>query len=59
MSAERSTARVLVADDDEDILDLVRMVLEEDGYEVVGAARRRGGARRWPWSARPTSASST
>jgi DNA-binding response OmpR family regulator len=32
-----SSARVLVADDDEDILDLVRMVLEEDGYEVVGA----------------------
>jgi len=37
MSAEPSTARVLVADDDEDILELVRMVLEEVGYEVVGA----------------------
>jgi DNA-binding response OmpR family regulator len=38
MSTERSTARVLIADDDEDILELVRMVLEEDGYEVIGAA---------------------
>jgi DNA-binding response OmpR family regulator len=35
--AKRSTAVVLVADDDKDILDLVRVVLEEDGYEVIGA----------------------
>ena len=37
MSDERLTALVLAADDDEDILDLVRIVLEEDGYEVVTA----------------------
>lgn len=37
MSSERLTALVLAADDDEDILGLVRMVLEEDGYEVVTA----------------------
>lgn len=32
-----STALVLVADDEEDIVELVAMVLEEDGYEVVTA----------------------
>jgi DNA-binding response OmpR family regulator len=37
MSDERLTALVLAADDDEDILELVRIVLEEDGYEVVTA----------------------
>ncbi len=37
MSDERLTALVLAADDDEDILELVQMVLEEDGYEVVTA----------------------
>lgn len=37
MGDERLTALVLAADDDEDILQLVQMVLEEDGYEVVTA----------------------
>ena len=37
MSDERLTALVLAADDDEDILELVRIVLEEDGYQVVTA----------------------
>lgn len=37
MTEERMTALVLAADDDEDILQLVRMVLEEDEYEVVTA----------------------
>ena len=37
MSDERLTALVLAADDDEDILELVKIVLEEDGYQVVTA----------------------
>ena len=37
MSDERLTALILAADDDEDILELVRIVLEEDGYQVVTA----------------------
>lgn len=37
MSDERITALVLAADDDEDILELVKIVLEEDGYQVVTA----------------------
>lgn len=37
MSDERLTALVLAADDDDDILELVRIVLEEDGYQVVTA----------------------
>ena len=34
---------VLVAEDDEDILDLVALLLQQDGYDVVHRARRRGG----------------
>ena len=37
MSDERLSALVLAADDDEDILELVKIVLEEDGYQVVTA----------------------
>lgn len=37
MSDERLTALILAADDDEDILELVRIVLEEDAYQVVTA----------------------
>jgi DNA-binding response OmpR family regulator len=32
---ESSCPLVLVADDEQDILDLIRMVLEEEGYEVI------------------------
>ena len=43
--------RVLVAEDDEDILDLVRLCLEQDGFEVITArdgqeALRLAGERR-------------
>jgi DNA-binding response OmpR family regulator len=37
MPSERTTALVLVADDDQDILDLVQLVLFEDGYDVLAA----------------------
>lgn len=37
MTDERLTALILAADDDDDILDLVKIVLEEDGYQVVTA----------------------
>ena len=37
MSDERLSAMVLAADDDDDILELVKIVLEEDGYQVVTA----------------------
>jgi DNA-binding response OmpR family regulator len=37
MAGERTTALVLVADDDQDIRDLVQLVLFEDGYDVLGA----------------------
>lgn len=36
--AEPSKIRILVADDDQDILDLVAFVLTHSGYEVVGVA---------------------
>lgn len=36
--AEPAKPRILVADDDQDILDLVRFILTHAGYEVVGAA---------------------
>lgn len=38
MNDERIAPLILVADDDEDILMLVEMVLEEDGYEVISAS---------------------
>ena len=34
---ERHAPRILVADDDEDILQLVSMILEGEGYEVMAA----------------------
>ena len=37
MSETAATSTVLVADDDDDILSLVRYVLEATGYEVVAA----------------------
>ena len=37
MGEERSSPRILVADDDEDILQLVAMILEGEGYEVIAA----------------------
>ena len=37
--------RVLVADDDPMVVDLVRQLLEDEGCEVEAAAGRRGGAR--------------
>jgi CheY-like chemotaxis protein len=38
MTAERERALVLVADDDDDIRDLVAMHLRQAGYEVIAAA---------------------
>ncbi|MFA5775636.1 MAG: response regulator [Ilumatobacteraceae bacterium] len=35
--AEKRKPRILVADDDQDILDLVTFILTYSGYEVVGA----------------------
>jgi DNA-binding response OmpR family regulator len=37
MANERTTSLVLIADDDPDILDLVQLVMFEDGYDVVTA----------------------
>ncbi len=37
MSEERTSPCILVADDDEDILQLVSMILETEGYEVIAA----------------------
>ena len=36
---------ILVVDDERHIVDLVRLYLEKEGFAVVTAARRRGGAR--------------
>ena len=41
MTATESQARILVADDDEDILNLVALTLEREGYAVI---RARDGA---------------
>ena len=38
--------RVLVVEDEHDILELVAGVLEDEGYEVATAS---GGARAWRW----------
>ena len=35
---EKAKTRILVADDDSDILDLVRFILIHAGYEVIGVA---------------------
>ena len=37
MAVEAATARILVADDDDDLLELACMQLEEEGYEVERA----------------------
>ncbi|MBZ5499833.1 MAG: response regulator [Acidobacteriia bacterium] len=38
-------ARILVIDDDEGITEMLRMVLERNGYEVITAANGRAGVR--------------
>ena len=37
MSDNNTKGKVLVADDDPAILRLIKMILEKDGYEVIGA----------------------
>ncbi len=37
MTLERGTRRVMVVDDDREIVDLTRMILEGGGYEVIPA----------------------
>jgi DNA-binding response OmpR family regulator len=39
--------RILVVDDDPDLLDTLRLVLEKHGYEMVGAATAEEGLRAY------------
>ncbi len=56
----RPVTRVLIADDSETILLLMRTRLEMEGYEVIDRRRRRRGDRADPLRARlPTSSCST
>jgi DNA-binding response OmpR family regulator len=38
--------KILIVDDDPDIVDAGRLVLEREGYEVVGAANRADGMKK-------------
>jgi len=38
--------KILIVDDDPDIVEACRLVLEREGYEVEGAANRADGAKR-------------
>ena len=40
-----SMGKILVADDDQNIAELLRLYLEKEGYTVVLAAGRRAGNR--------------
>ena len=43
---ECAVAKILIVDDDPDIVDACRLVLEREGYEVEGAASRAAGTKR-------------
>jgi DNA-binding response OmpR family regulator len=43
---ECAVAKILIVDDDPDIVEAGRLVLEREGYEVEGAANRAEGMKR-------------
>ena len=55
---ETVVPKILIVDDDPDIVDAGRLVLEREGYEVVGAPNRADGMKKLRRSS-PTSSSST
>ena len=50
----RDPPRILVVDDTPENLEILRVRLEANGYEVDDRRRRRGGARRARASSSPT-----
>ena len=54
-----SDPRVLVVDDEPQILRFLQPALEASGYAVLHAGNRARGAAGWPPMQRPTSSSST
>ena len=53
---ERAAPRILVCDDEPQILRALRVILRDAGYEAVPASQRRGGARPGRGAARPQAA---